>query len=201
MSRPWPLLIVTKAGVLHISDAQNAEDDSNYDCRCGRTLSFRGCHHHSSTSSNCYTSEDYPFDEFSTGEYKTARSWFYKGGLKLCPKCGAAADFDAAVDKYREEWKKYEEEKDADTRLRRDIRLKLEKRVGEILMKIAMADVFDSDDCKVDAFDGSLSKGVLKFTIDEFEFEISVTNLGYVVEDKAAAIEEAEESSTECVGG
>jgi hypothetical protein len=191
MSRPWPLLIVTQSGILHISDAQNAENDSDYDCRCGRTLNSRGCSHYSIDTSG----EEELSDEFSTGEYKTRRRWFFKGGIRLCSKCGTPEDFDAAVDKYRLEQARYREETDAADRRRRDIRKELEKRAGSILTQIALSDCFDREGCKVGAFDVSLKSGTLKFTVDDFEFEIRVVNLGALVE---AA--EAEEASTECAG-
>lgn len=194
MSRLWSLLIVTKSGVLHISDAQNAENDSNYDCRCGRTLGSRGsCHYPIDTSGG-----EEPSDEFSTGEYKTRRNWFFKGGVKLCSKCGTPEDFDAAADKYREERAKHREEMDAVSRVRREISEELEKRIAEILDGLVTG--------QLDEFPCAHEDGELRFWVGECEFSVTCENLQQLVEEAVSEKEsrpstECERASTECGGG
>jgi len=173
MSRPWPLLIVTKSGVIHISDAQNAEDDSDYDCRCGRTLGSRGSYHYSVDTSG----EEGPSDEFVSGEHKRRRSYFFKGGLKLCAKCGSPEDFDAAVDKYREEMAKHREEMDAASRVRREISEELEKRVAEILDGLVTG--------QLEEFPCAHEDGALRFWVGEFEFSVTCENLQRLAEEAA----------------
>jgi hypothetical protein len=170
------LLIVTSSGVIHISDAQNAEDSLDYDCRCGKTLGHRGCSHHHSAS----TGPEEPSDYFSRGEHERERYWF-KGGLKLCKKCGSPEDFDAAVDKYRAEWRKYEEEQDAEERRRWGIREELYAEVERFLEGLAQNQLKEFS-CRVE-------EGKLKFQAGEIRFLLKTENICLLVEERA---------STEC---
>jgi hypothetical protein len=197
MSRPWPLLIVTKSGVVHISDPEDADGGTlDYACRCGRKLSFRGsnmdCIH-----SQSVTGDEEPSDEFSSGEYKQRRAWFYKGGLKLCSKCGTPEDFDAAVDKYREETHRRDQERKEESSRRAVVLKKLRERASEILDGLVTG--------QLEEFPCAHEDGELRFWVGEMQFSVKCENLyelaEQLVEEEESPSTECGRTSTECGGG
>ena len=186
--RPWPLLIVTKSGIVHISDEQADVSGDGYKCRCGKELSSRN-DHHSLTSSNCWTNDREPFDEFSTGEYKR----FYKGGVKLCRNCGTAEDFDAAVDKYRLERDRWEDRQDDESRARAEIRGVLKTELSLIFDHLVEHELEEFPCANQERSEFDPPK--LEIHIGEFKLVVEAENFWRLVDEKAA---EAAEASTEC---
>jgi hypothetical protein len=193
MSRPWPLLIVTKSGVLHISDP---EDDGSgtlvYECRCGRALGFRG-NDVLGVHWGIVTGKEDPSEQFVSGEYKKMRSFYYAGGLKLCKKCGEAKDFDIAVDSYRAEKYALQQSQDGERNRRHAIEAELEG-IGAELTDILMASSLKTLGCT------KVESRTVKFQMEGLEFCLRVENIDELVHERMEAGYDPRKPSTECAG-